>query len=140
MKKLFNVSVSENQLGIALLFIRVFVAVFMLTHGVPKLGRLFSGEEIKFMDFMGMGPVVSLTLAVFAEFLCSVLIAVGAATRLASIPLIITMCTAAFVAHADDPFGTKEKPLLFLVAFVFLLIAGAGKYSVDSIISKRYSR
>jgi len=140
MKKLFNVSVSENQLGIALLLIRVFVAVFMLTHGVPKLGRLFSGEEIKFMDFMGMGPVVSLALAVFAEFLCSILIALGAATRLASVPLIITMCTAAFVAHADDPFGTKEKPLLFLVVFIFLLITGAGKYSVDSLLSKRHSK
>lgn len=137
MKKLFQVQLSDNQLGIALLLLRVFAAVFMLTHGVPKLGRLFSGEEIKFMDFMGMGPAVSLALAVFAEFLCSVLILIGGATRLASIPLIVTMATAAFVAHADDPFGTKEKPLLFLVVFVFLLIAGAGKYSVDAAIGKR---
>ena len=137
MKKLFQVQLSNNQLGVALLVLRVFAGVFMLTHGIPKLGRLFSGEEIRFMDFMGLGPAVSLTLAVFAEFLCSVLIIIGAATRLASIPLIVTMATAAFVAHADDPFGTKEKPLLFLVIFVFLLIAGAGKYSADSAIGKR---
>lgn len=137
MKKLFQVQLSDNQLGIALLLLRVFAGAFMLTHGVPKLGRLFSGEEIRFMDFMGLGPAVSLTLAVFAEFLCSVLVMIGAATRLASIPLIVTMATAAFVAHADDPFGTKEKPLLFLVIFVFLLLAGAGKYSVDSAIGKR---
>lgn len=137
MKKLFQVHLSDNQLGIALLLLRVFAGVFMLTHGIPKLSRLFSGEEIRFMDFMGMGPAVSLTLAVFAEFLCSVLIIIGAATRLASIPLIVTMATAAFVAHADDPFGTKEKPLLFLVVFVFLLIAGAGKYSADAAIGKR---
>ena len=137
MKKLFQVQLSDNQLGVALLLLRVFAGVFMLTHGIPKLGRLFSGEEIRFMDFMGLGPAVSLTLAVFAEFLCSVLIIIGAATRLASIPLIVTMATAAFVAHADDPFGTKEKPLLFLVIFVFLLIAGAGKYSADTAIGKR---
>lgn len=137
MKKLFNVSLLENQLGFALLLLRVFVAAFMLSHGVPKLERLFSGEEIKFMDFMGLGPIVSFSLVVFAEFLCAALIVVGAATRLASIPLIVTMFTAGFVAHADDPFGTKEKPLLFLVVFVFLLIAGAGKFSVDNLISNR---
>jgi putative oxidoreductase len=56
---------------------------------------------------------------------------VGFATRLAVIPLMITMLTAALYAHADDPFSTKEKPLLFFVVFAFLLVLGSGKYSVD---------
>ena len=137
MKSLFNVKIGEDQLGAALLILRVVAAIFLLTHGIPKLGRLFSGEEIKFMDFMGLGPAVSLSLAVFAEFLCSILVILGAFTRLALIPMIITMGTAAFVAHADDPFGTKEKPLLFLLVFVFLLITGPGKYAVDRAIGKR---
>lgn len=137
MKKLFSVNISQNQLSVALLILRVFVAAFMLTHGFPKLGRLFSGDEIRFMNFMGLGPAVSLTLAVFAEFLCSILIMLGSATRLAAIPLMVTMATAAFVAHADDPFGTKEKPLLFLLIFVVLLITGAGKYSVDALLGKK---
>ena len=137
MKSLSNVKISEDRLALALLLLRVVAAIFLLTHGIPKLGRLFSGEEIKFMDFMGLGPAVSLSLAVFAEFLCSILVILGAFTRLALIPMIITMATAAFVAHADDPFGTKEKPLLFLLVFVFLLITGPGKYAVDRAIGKR---
>jgi putative oxidoreductase len=44
----------------------------------------------------------------------------------------ITMLTATLYAHADDPFGTKEKPLLFFVVFAFLLVVGSGNYSVDS--------
>ena len=88
------------------------------------------------MDFMGLGSTVSLSLAVFAEFVCAILIMLGAATRLAAIPLIVTMTTAGFVAHAADPFGTKEKPFLFLIIFISLLIMGGGKYSVDKLISK----
>lgn len=136
MKSLSKVSLSENQLGLALLLLRVAAAAFLLTHGIPKVGRLFSGEEIRFMNFMGLGPAVSLALAAFAEFLCSILVILGAWTRLAVIPMIITMGTAAFVAHAADPFGTKEKPLLFLLIFFFLLLTGPGKYSLDKRLAK----
>jgi putative oxidoreductase len=109
----------------------------MLTHGLPKLSRLTSGEEIKFADPFGFGPAVSLILVVFAEVICSVLIMLGLATRLASIPPIITMLVAAFHAHIDDPFGTKEKPLLFLLIFIVLLVFGSGKYSIDQKISRK---
>jgi putative oxidoreductase len=136
MKKLFVSSINENYVSLGLLVLRLFSGAFMLTHGFGKFQRLFSGEEIRFMDFMGLGPTISLSLAVFAEFLCAILIMLGAATRLATIPLIVTMTTAGFVAHAADPFGTKEKPFLFLVIFVSLLIMGGGKYSVDKLIGK----
>ena len=84
------------------------------------------------MDPYGLGVTTSFVLVVFAEFVCSVLVILGLATRLATIPIIITMATAVIIAHANDPFGVKEKPLLFLVCFVFILIIGAGKYSVDN--------
>lgn len=126
----------ETQASTGLLVLRLLAGAFMLTHGFPKLLRLFSGNEIKFMNFLGLGAPVSLGLAVFAEFVCAILIVAGLATRLASVPLIVTMFTAAFVAHGDDPFGTKEKPLLFLVIFVVLLISGGGKFSMDRKLSK----
>jgi len=47
------------------------------------------------------------------------------------------MSVAAFHAHANDPFGTKEKPLLFLLLYIVLLVFGSGKYSVDRMISKK---
>ena len=110
---------------------------FMLTHGIPKLSRLTSGEEIKFADPFGLGPVISLLLVVFSEVVCSILIILGLGTRLASIPLIVTMLVAAFQAHADDPFGTKEKPLLFILIYIVLLVFGSGKYSVDQGLSRK---
>ena len=109
----------------------------MLTHGLPKLNRLTSGQPIKFAHLFGLGPEISLGLEVFAEVICSFLIILGLGTRIASIPLMITVATAAFYAHADDPFATKEKPLAYVLIFIFLLVFGSGRYSIDGLISVR---
>ena len=108
----------------------------MLTHGTLKLQHLLAGE-FQFADPIGLGPGVSLALATFAEFLCSVLVILGLGTRLATIPLIITMSVAAFITHSADPFGRKELPFLYLVVFIVLLLTGGGKYSVDNFFSKK---
>lgn len=69
----------------------------------------------------------------FAEFFCSLALALGLATRAALIPLIITMATAVLMIHGGDPFAKQEHALLYLVPYVAILIAGPGRYSVDRI-------
>lgn len=66
-------------------------------------------------------------LAVFAEFGCSLLLLARLGTRLATIPLLITMLVAAFVAHADDPITEKDLHLLYLLVYGVLLLLGSGK-------------
>lgn len=121
---------------VGLLLLRVVAAGFMLTHGYPKLMQFFSDEPIQFADFMGLGPVVSLALSTFAEFLCAIFIILGLFTRLAALILVLNMAVAAFYAHAGDPFSVKELALLFLLIFTCILIMGAGKYSIDEGIYK----
>lgn len=137
MKKVYNTSLPDQSGHMALLIFRILAGGFMLTHGVPKLQRLFSGEEIKFADPYGLGPEFSFVLVIFAEFLCSILVIMGLLTRLAVIPIMITMATAVIFAHANDPFGVKEKPLLFLIIFGLLFVFGSGRYSVDRQLEKR---
>lgn len=131
MKKLFSTRWSDSLMHFWLLIYRILISVFMLTHAWPKTLRLFSGAEISFADPIGIGAVPSLVLAVFSELICSVLIIFGLGTRLATIPLIVTMAVAAFVVHGDDPFVRKEMAMLYLVAYIGLLISGPGKFSVD---------
>ncbi|MEJ2583467.1 MAG: DoxX family protein [Robiginitalea sp.] len=119
----------QNNLGLAIL--RIGGAGLLLTHGVPKLQRLFGEGPIEFADPLGIGPSPTLFLAVFAEFLCAFLVLIGFKTRWATIPVILTMLIAALIQHAGDPFGSKEKSLLFLVVFVTILFLGPGAYSVD---------
>lgn len=137
MRSVINKTFRYGNNDFALLLLRIAIAVFMLTHGVPKLARLFSGEPVEFASVFGMSESLSLVLAVFAEFLCSILILIGLGTRFATVPLIITMAVAGFHVHSGDPFSNREMALLYLVVFIFLLITGAGKFSLDHMIAKR---
>ena len=118
---------------LAALAIRIGAGGMMLTHRLPKIGRFLAEGPIRFADTFGLGPEISLGLAIFAEVACAVLVLVGFKARLATVPLIITMLVAAFYAHADDPFGKKEPALLFLTLFSSILLMGPGKYAIDSI-------
>lgn len=138
MKIVFNKSLQSGNTDVALVFIRVSIALLMLTHGLPKLAKLFSDEPIAFASVFGMSQSLSLTLAVFAEVFCSILFLVGLGTRFAAIPLIFTMGVAVFYIHGADPFSRKETAILYLLGFTFLFITGGGKYSLDYIIGKRF--
>lgn len=137
MKNIFQTEIKAKYLNLVILLFRITVAVFMLTHGWPKLNKLLAGGEIQFGDPLGMGATPSLVLAVFAEFLCSVFIAFGFGTRLATLPLIITMSVAAFIVHGADPFGRKELALMYLLIYIFLFVVGSGKFSVDYYLTRK---
>jgi putative oxidoreductase len=137
MKKLLTVNENANGVDLALLITRVGIALLMLTHGLPKMGMLLSGEPVQFPGLFGLSASTSLGLAVFAEVICSVLILAGFATRLAVIPLAITMLVALFAIHAADPFAKQEPALHYLLVYVALFLTGSGKYSIDYLLQKR---
>lgn len=121
---------------VAILLLRIGAACLILTHGYPKLLRILDGN-FGFGDPLGIGPVPSLLLVTFAEAICAFFVLIGLWTRAALVPLIIAMIVVVFVAHADDPFGDKEKGLLFLVMFLTLFFTGAGKYSLDQVFKRK---
>jgi putative oxidoreductase len=137
MEKTYTTNLNLPSIDMALFILRVGAAALILTHGIPKLLILFGGGEIQFLDSIGLGMEISLTLSVFAEVICAVLIALGLASRLAAIPLIINMAVAFFIFHAQDPFQTKELALVYLLIFTTLLITGSGKYALDHYLLKR---
>lgn len=132
MNKITNIDYSTNSVNIALLILRVGVAVMMLVHGIPKLQMLFGGD-IQFPGVMGMSPTISLAMAVFAEVVCSVLLLIGLFTRVTVIPLIITMLTAVFLIHGGDPFAKQELGIHYLIVYIALFMLGGGRYSFDAI-------
>lgn len=137
---IFSTSVRDRLYDTGLLLFRVVVGGFMLTHGLGKLSMLTGPDPIQFADPFGMGQTTSLALTVFAEVVCSFLIILGLATRLAVIPLAITMAVAFFYIHMNDEFGSKELSGLYLMLYVFLIIAGSGKISIDYLISNRNNK
>lgn len=130
LKRLLRTGKHSASINIGLLLFRVGASAMMITHGWGKFERVINGD-FRFGDPLGIGVEASLILAAFAEFVCSVLVILGLTTRLAAIPLIVTMLVAWQVAHADDPFSSKEKAVFYLLSFLTILITGPGKYSLD---------
>ncbi|MFD1613576.1 DoxX family protein [Gelatiniphilus marinus] len=135
-KHMFYSGDYPSNVNNALLILRVVIGIFMLTHGWGKLVTLFGSGPIQFPDPLGVGATASLALTVFSEVVCSILLILGLATRFAAIPLLITMLVAAFVIHANDGFAKQEFALLYAVIYLSIAIIGAGKYSLDYLLSK----
>ena len=135
-KVIFKVNDYGRIMNLVILILRLIIAIFMLTHGVPKLGKLLAGD-FNFLDPIGLGSTISLILTVFAQFICSILIALGFGTRLAVIPLIITMAIILLIVHGIDSIFAHYNVLLYLLGYVILLITGSGKYSIDYYLQRK---
>jgi putative oxidoreductase len=136
-KNIFNPGYYPQKINLVLLLLRVSVGIFMLSHGMGKFSKLFADDPVKFADPIGVGETASLALTVFAEVLCSLFLILGIATRLAAIPLLITMLVAVLIVHVNDAFGKQELPLLYSMVYLTIAITGAGKISIDSWIYKK---
>ncbi len=136
-KLLFSNSTHSPAPSLALLLLRLaFGGGMLLAHGWPKLAA-FSQRAPSFPDPFGIGSAPSLALAVFAEVFCAALVSLGLLTRAALLPLLATMATAASLVAPDSiPLlgSVNELALLFSAAYLALLLAGPGKYSLDHLL------
>jgi putative oxidoreductase len=140
--------------SIGLLILRIGIGGYLITHGWGKLQMLLAGGADKFGDPIGLGSTLSLALVTTSEFLCALLVILGLWTRLAAVPVVISMSVAAFVVHAKDPWSmetaanaffsgasktwfSKEPALLFLFPFLSLVFTGGGRLSLDGLIGMR---
>ncbi|MBN9350467.1 MAG: DoxX family protein [Chitinophagaceae bacterium] len=137
MRKLFNPYTSVGARDFGLLAIRVIVCILLFTHGFPKLMKLLSGDEIQFAEVFGMTQGISLTIAMLAEFVCALFVLIGFAARYAAIPIVLEMLVIVLYVHGNDPFGHKELPLLYMSFFLLIFFTGAGKFSLDYLISSK---
>ena len=117
------------SINFGLLLLRVGFSVGLMTHGYGKFMKVIQGN-FEFGDPIGIGPTFSLILASIGEFIAPILILIGWKTRIASLFPIITMLVAFAIAHDRDPFSTKEKSFVYLIAFLTLYFTGPGKYAL----------
>jgi len=135
MKSLLSTKYSAGAFSTAMLILRLVAGILMMNHGYGKLTHF--EETAKFMPHLfGMSSSITTALVIFAEFFCSLFIILGLFTRLACVPLIITMCYALFITLHGEVFGKGELATLFLGAFTVLLLVGPGRVSVDSMTGK----
>ena len=87
-------------------------------------------------------------LVASTEVVCGALLIIGLASRLASLPLIITMIVALLTAHAKGAIQIisnpsaflSETPVTFLMALLVIFVSGAGWFSLDYFIGRYYGK
>lgn len=131
-RRLFAVTVERSLLAeLAVTALRVFYGLALaLGHGLSKLPP--SERFVGGVGEMGFpAPTLFAWAAALSEFGGGLLVALGLFTRLGALGIAGTMAVAAFIRHAQDPFGDKELALVYFVVALVFLVRGAGKFSVD---------
>ncbi len=121
-----------NLQPLGLLVLRLGIGLGMMTHGYGKVFITHAQGLIEFStEHKFPFPFVFGWAGALSEFFGALFVAVGLLTRPAAFCLACTMGVAAFVAHAGDPFGVREKSLLYLTGSVAILLLGPGPLSLD---------
>jgi putative oxidoreductase len=133
--KFLHLNFLPRSPDVALLLLRVWFGTTLLwLHGWNKVANFGTMRE-KFPDVLGIGSgAANLALAAFGEVVCAALVVVGLFTRIAALGSAITMFVAFWVAHEHrlrGP-GNVELAFMFLGGFLALVVAGAGRYSIDA--------
>jgi putative oxidoreductase len=133
--------------------LRLVLGVVFFAHGAQKMlgwfgGPGFSGTMGMFTGYMHI-PAPLAFLAIAAEFFGGLGLILGLLTRIAAFGIAVNMMVAVIVVHSRNGFfmnwtGTQkgegfEYHLLALAVAAFLMIRGAGAFSVDRVIARARS-
>ena len=145
MKKIWNslISTSDDSRSI---FPRLIVGLVFLSEGIqkflfPELVGAGRFEKIGFSN-----PEFLAAFFATFEIICGILVLIGLLTRLASIPLLIIMATALITTKIpillNKGFWSMaheyRTDFAMTLLLFYLLIYGAGRWSVDSKIYKHF--
>lgn len=140
----------QTNSSYAPLISRLALGIMIFPHGAQKLlgwygGYGFSGT-MDFFTSQGMPYVIAL-LPILAEFFGALGLITGLLTRVAAFGVGFTMLVAAVTVHSQNGFfmnwygQQKGEGIEFFILAVGLaisvIITGAGKFSVDSLLTKK---
>ena len=111
----------------------------LLKHGLEKVFH-FSAMAAHFPDPLHIGAVPTLVIAMISDFVCSILMVLGLATRWAAAWSFVNILAAWAFIHHFEFLGRGadhgELIVLYLAALMTLVLAGGGKYSVDGLLRR----
>ncbi len=139
--EIFNkiISYLEKLKDLPPLLFRIVLAYGFYGPATMKLKNFDS--IVEWFTSMGMPlPKLNAFLATGTETAGFVLIFLGLATRLISIPLMVVMVVAITTVHLGNGFEAGnngfEIPIYYLLMLFSLIITGPGKISLDALITK----
>ena len=128
----------ERAGDVGLLLLRLVAGLSLaFAHGIRKMPP--SERFLATVTEMGFPfPVLFAWAAGMSEFVGGILLAIGLLTRPSALFIAFTMCVAAFIRHAPDPYAEKELPLVLAAVALMFVLNGAGRYSLDAILFRKW--
>lgn len=145
---LINRLLSTNA-GWAALTLRIPVGIIFIAHGAQKLFGWFGGYGLEgtgqWMASIGLAPgYLMALLAGSGEFFGGLALIIGLLVRPAAAVLAIAMLVAIFAVHIGNGLFMSnngyEFALALLAVAVSLMLSGAGRASIDAMLSRRVSK
>jgi putative oxidoreductase len=135
---LFGTSSAGPAADVGLLLFRVWAGLALaFLHGIGKVPPQ-EGFVGRVGQLFPVGPAEAWAwAAASAEFLAALLLVLGLLARPAAALVALHFTLVVVVAHAGDPLAERELPLFFLFSGLLFLFVGAGRYSLDALISRR---
>lgn len=133
MNRFLQLGFLPRNFDLGLLVLRVWLGLdLFFRHGLEKIMH-FSQMAAHFPDPVHIGPRLSLAFALLSDGICSLLVVLGLATRLAALIIVINLAVAFTLVHHFALSGrfSGELPFVFLGGFLAVLIVGPGRFSVD---------
>jgi putative oxidoreductase len=122
------------------LLVRVTLGLVFAKTGWGKLHSLDNVTDF-FTSLHIPAPAFQAVFVSTIEFVGGVLLIAGLGTRIAAALLVGVMTVAIWTAKLPDIHGlfdlASTEELLYLVVFVWLVVAGAGAASIDHVIARR---
>lgn len=139
---MFNIitRISSTNAGIAVSLLRAVMGGILLTEGAGKLWGMFHGQGIDatkaFYDHLNVpfSPYHAHLIG-YVEVIGGGLLLIGFLTRLAAVPLAITMLGAIWMLMSISGMFHNNHLIGLLICFV-LIQSGGGPLSVDHLISR----
>lgn len=128
-----------------LLLIRLYWGYDFVQTGLGKLNNL-EGTTAFFASLNIPFPQLNAIAAGTTEIFCGALLMIGLASRYVSVPLIVMMCVAYATDDiealtnivADTESFVAATPFQHLLASLLVMVFGAGIFSVDGLIQRRF--
>lgn len=134
--------ISNKGRDIALLFVRLILAYGFWEPAKNKWADINAIAEW-FQSLGVIAPKLNAYLAATTEMAGVFLLTLGLATRIISIPLMITMLVAIKTVHWANGFPAGDNgfeiPLYYMLMLLVLLTFGPGKISVDYFIKRKFT-
>lgn len=144
-KNLFLYSTGYTYSNLSRLFLRLFTGIMFMQLCIRQV-LSFDAIVPSFTGFLGMSPEASMTLLVALELLCAVCLMLGFLTRLAVLfPLGVMLFAENVVMSSPTPVTdtlfnfAPGYPVMFIGIFIYILLAGPGKISLDYIIAAHFT-